>query len=262
MTWPARILFLHFINSRHPDLPLSTSPVHNVAYHAILIANLSHLLSVFVLYRLAVTLPLGKKASQAESAFIAAALHVLSPAGLFMSAPYAESLCSLLNFLGQLLYVYSHGNRPAATYSIINDIALISSGICFGLATTVRSNGLFSGLILLYDAVLWLGMVLDRFGVSIPNIGLLPSALQEAGRLFPTRRIAATIIAGLLVGIGFVTPQFVAWFDYCGPDVDEKAAWCNKFPPSIYSWVQSHYWYVAICLNGFCLVLPSNPLTY
>ena len=82
-----------------------------MAYIGILISNACHLLSVLVLERLARLLappPFPKDVS-----FVSAALHVLSPAGLFLTAPYAESLFSLLSFVGCLLYVFSR-ERPGA----------------------------------------------------------------------------------------------------------------------------------------------------
>lgn len=236
-------LFLPLINARPPDVPLTSSTLLNITYHGIVIANLSHLLSVFVLYRIALAVPFGKKENTSRFALVTAALHVLSPAGLFLCAPYGESLFSLLSFLGHLLYVSSYGNS-SSPYSIKNDITLVSAGVCFGLSATVRGNGLLSGILLLYDACLWSGMILDRIGIPILNLGILPPAIQNAIGDFPSRRMPATIIAGLLVAIGFAIPQYVAWVDYCSSSVTDKRPWCGRIPPSIYSWVQSEYWYV------------------
>jgi phosphatidylinositol glycan class V len=238
-------LFLHLINTRRPDVPLTSSSLLTTALCGIILANASHLLSVFVLYRLALALPLGKKENASQFAFVAATLHVVSPAGLFLSAPYGESTFSLLNFLGQLFYVSSYRNSPRS-YHIRNDILLVLSGICFGVSATVRGNGLLSGILLLHDACLWAGLVLGRMGVPILSISIIPAICRDAIEDFPSRRMPATIIAGLLVAIGFATPQYVAWQDYCGTGVRSKRPWCDSLPPSIFGWVQSNYWLVKV----------------
>jgi phosphatidylinositol glycan class V len=240
--------FLHLINTRHPDVPLTSHALLNITYHGIIIASVSHLLSVFLLYRLALALPLSKKENASQFAFVAATLHIVSPASLFLSAPYGESTFSLLNFLGQLLYVLSYSNSPSS-YDIRNDLILVLSGICFGLSATVRGNGLLSGILLFHDACLWAGLILDRIGVPILNIKILPVIFRDAIKDFPSRRMPATIIAGLLVAIGFATPQYVAWGDYCGTGVADRRPWCDRLPPSIYSWVQSEYWLVKVYVH-------------
>lgn len=200
---------------------------------------------MFVLYHLAFALPLGKKESVSSFAFVAATLHIISPAGLFLSAPYGESTFSLLNFLGQLLYVSSYSNT-LTPYGIRNDLFLVLSGICFGLSATVRGNGLLSGILLLHDVCLWAGLILHRIGVPILSIKIIPSIFRDAIEDFPARRMPATVITGFLVAIGFATPQYVAWGDYCSTGVANKRPWCDRLPPSIYSWVQSEYWLVKV----------------
>jgi phosphatidylinositol glycan class V len=229
------------INLKFADVPLASSKILSVTYHGIIVANVSHLISVLVLHRLALELPLGKKSIRSQFAFVVAALHVISPAGLFLTAPYAESLFSLLNLLGQLLYVYSWNENSSHTLN--QDFYLIFSGICFGIAATVRGNGLLSGIVFLYDALIWFGLSLERVTtIPILNLTLLPPQLQRQARTFQTRRLPATVVAGLLVGIGFMTPQYIAYQEYCDQGPKDRRPWCSSFPPSIYSWVQNHYW--------------------
>jgi phosphatidylinositol glycan class V len=236
-------LLLTLINLRLADLPLSTSKILSVTYHGIIVANVSHLISVLVLHRLAFRLPLGKKSIQSQFAFVAAALHVISPAGLFLTAPYAESLFSLLNLLGQLLYVLSWAENESGTHTIIHDIYLISSGLCFGIAATVRGNGLLSGIIFALDALIWFGISFQRMtNIPILNLAILPPQLQKQIKSFQSRRLPATVVAGLLVGIGFTVPQYIAYREYCNQGLKDRQPWCSRFPPSIYSWVQNHYW--------------------
>ena len=69
----------------------------------------------------------------------------------------------------------------------------VAAGICFGLATAVRSNGLLSGIIFACDAV---------------------EALTRPSRLIEDRKNATTFVAtiagGIMVAIGFASPQIVA----------------------------------------------------
>jgi phosphatidylinositol glycan class V len=146
-----------------------------------------------VLYRLVLLLlvpqhSLHSKATLPASArrnlaFLSAALHVLSPAGVFLSAPYAEASFSLFSFLGCYCYVSSWLVRRSDSSSsddlwkkksagrthqrslslagsglinwILVDFWTVGAGICFGVATLLRSNGIFYGMIFAYDALLW-----------------------------------------------------------------------------------------------------------
>jgi phosphatidylinositol glycan class V len=189
----------------------------------IVISNICHFLSVLVLYRL-LTIVLGRQ-QQRQIPFVASILHILTPASLFLSAPYAEAMFSLLNLGGMLLYAQSRApgdNRP----SIWEDAYKLCAGLLFGLATMVRSNGLLSGLILLYDVA--------RYSPQLISMRLSVHDL---------RRIIVTCVSGTFVAAGFVLPQILAYTKFCNQDVSlEARPWCEKSIPSIYSWVQSHYW--------------------
>jgi phosphatidylinositol glycan class V len=202
---------------------------------AMLIANISHLLSVLVLYRLAQTLrPASKNAS---IPFAAAALHIISPAGLFLSAPYAESLFSLLQFSAILMYCWSTpglittGQVPKTTTQRVlsHDLYLLLSGLLFAVAATVRGNALFAGSIYAYD-----------------GMALLPHLLPLPRSLTTVRHALSVILAGLLILAGFAFPQSLAYLEYCTGDVASTAQWCSDIPPSIYAYAQNHYW-----VNGF-----------
>merc|ERR1711939_997164 len=173
---------------------------------AICIAHLSHLLSVLAVFGLTRVLFFNYSVT---FAFKAAALHIISPAGLFLSSPYAESSCALLSFAGCLLFTKSivHGGPKTGTH----DLLVVLAGICFGIATTFRSNGILNGLLLLEEAFRTLLALRDgiQFGVM--------------------RRLLATGLGGMCVGAGFLIPQYIAYSEYCeGTDTDVRP-WCQRF---------------------------------
>ncbi|KAM7208126.1 GPI mannosyltransferase 2 [Naviculisporaceae sp. PSN 640] len=181
---------------------------------AIVIAHTSHLLSVLVLYLLSLSVFAGA----VGTAFTAAALHILSPAGLFLSAPYAESSCAFLTFAGCLLFAKSLGKRSAT-----KDLLVLLSGLVLGLATAFRSNGLLNGVLLLEEA--------SR---------VLYSLTQGGFQLSTSRRLLATGLGGLAVAIGFLFPQYIAYSEYCSGSTGRP--WCERTFPSVYVFVQAHYW--------------------
>jgi phosphatidylinositol glycan class V len=203
----------------------SLSPLHIQALAGLLLSHVSHLLSVFMLYGLVHHLPIMDKPQRCKIALIAASMHIFSSAGLFLSAPYAESLFSMLNFLGVLIHTGIPYDTPLEKYEPSSLIRLLLSGVCFGLATTVRSNGVFSGLIYFHHVYMLLHSKINtRTVVTVAVIGLSSVA----------------ILTGMLL------PQYLAYQDFCiQPLAGELRPWCSRSLPSIYSWVQEHYWCVS-----------------
>jgi GPI mannosyltransferase 2 len=201
---------------------------------AIAIAHVAHLFSAVVLYRLTELIFLGGK--RRKLAFIASILHIITPAGVFLSAPYAESLFAFLNFSGHLIYaISSTPSRSGRNWG--NDLLLVLSGAAFGLATTMRSNGILNGIIFLFDVASELRS-LPRDGIGIAN----------------ARKIVAIGVAGILVGLGTVIPQWIAYLEYCGGKESDRP-WCRQTIPSVYTWVQEHYWCVSIAPNAVLTTL-------
>ncbi|EKG13131.1 GPI mannosyltransferase 2-like protein [Macrophomina phaseolina MS6] len=233
--WAFSWAFNRFIAQVAKFFPVAGRPLTAHVWAGVIISHISHLLSVLVLHRLTAIVVPGS--ARKQIAFLAAALHACSPAGVFLSAPYGEALFSLLNFSGMLWYAYArvdaappilagldeNGWRPKSARSLLYSLI---SGLCFGLATMVRSNGLLSGLIFFYD------IIQSLHGLFGPRIGQISSLM----------RIIGAVIAGLLVGMGFIIPQWLAYQQYCLKE--NTRPWCSKTPPSIYSWVQKHYWNV------------------
>jgi phosphatidylinositol glycan class V len=190
----------------------------------IVISNACHLLSVLVLYQL-LNITVGSGLRH-RIAFIGAILHVMTSASLFLSAPYTEAPFSLLNLAGMLLYAQSRTLGQTRPCSAREDACKLGSGIIFALGTLMRSNGLLSGLIFLYDVA--------RF---------LPRVVSTQITAHDVRRVAVTCMSGVIVGLGYVWPQYLAYTEFCtGDRALDGPPWCNKTVPSIYSWVQSHYW--------------------
>ena len=152
----------------------------------------------------------------------------------------------MLNFTGALSYVLAIRARiksDAKTASVT--MWTLLAGLCFGAATMVRSNGILGGLIFALDA-----------GEAI----LQPIQLIRNFKAFT--RFAATICAGILVGVGFAAPQVVAYTEYCTGG--NSRPWCTRLIPSIYSWVQDHYWEVGFLrywtLSNLPLFLLAGPM--
>ncbi|KAF2830604.1 GPI mannosyltransferase 2 [Ophiobolus disseminans] len=205
----------------------------------IAVSNFCHFLSVLVLYRL-LTISL-RSPQRYQIAYVGAVLHVLTPASLFLSAPYAEALFSLLNLTGMLHYAQSRTIAQDALPNIWEDAYKLSAGVLFGLATLMRSNGLLSGFVLLYDVARY-----------------LPEVVSMRLTAHDLRRIIVTCVSGSFVALGFVWPQYLAYAEFCAPNREPQGRlWCMSTVPSIYSWVQSHYWNVGLFRYW---TLPNLPL--
>ena len=187
-----------------------------------MVAHTFHLLSVFILFTLTLKVLPVQYPEREKTAVLAAVLHIVSPAGVFLSAPYSESVFACLNFLGMLLYSRTYTDESRKTSSMVDTAAILGAGLCWGVATSVRGNGILSGIMLLYRCV-----------------SLLESLPSRAA----FKSLAATIVAGLLVAVGSIVPQGIAYSEYClQAAAGRKATWCSEMPPSIFAWVQAHYW--------------------
>ncbi|KAF2178327.1 glycosyltransferase family 76 protein [Zopfia rhizophila CBS 207.26] len=228
----------------------STEPsLQHFIWAGFAISNACHILSVFVLYYL--LLAIVNHQQNGRLAFFASILHIMSPAGLFLCAPYTEAPFSTLNFLGMLLYVRSKSSEiSVVSWGIQQDGYMLGSGLLFAIATLIRSNGLLSGLILLYDVVCQ-----------------LPSILTARWNFTQLRRIVVTSIAGILIAVGFISPQLLAYKEYCSMNSSsEIRPWCSDTVPSIYSWVQSNYWNLGFLrywnLSNIPLFLIAAPMLW
>lgn len=224
---------------------LPVSPVVKYALCYMILANASHLLAVVTLYRLARDLIPTSTQARSRIAFTAALLHTVSPAGVFLSAPYGESTFAMLNFAGT--WSYSRAFKLRRGGSTTKELLYtILAGLLFALASTARSNGLLSGM-------LFVGDVAD-------------AVLHPRDTILQSRRLLRLVlvgIAGSITAIGFAAPQIVAFREYCMNNTTPRI-WCERIPPSIYSWVQDHYWGVGFLrywtLSNLPLFLLAAPM--
>ncbi|CAN8098103.1 unnamed protein product [Discula destructiva] len=201
---------------------------HLAALVGVVFTHVCHYLSSLVLYQLGLSIW-----ADSSWALASALLHVLSPAGLFLSAPYAESPCSLLSFAGWLLLVRSCSGA-ASRRPIARDALTLLAGISFGLATWFRTNALLNGAPVAFEALRTLYHLVEdpEPGSSVSHI----------------RRLIVLGLAGIFVAAGTLIPQYFAYRTYCMASVSDAGAgspirpWCLNLVPSIYNFVQREYW--------------------
>ena len=189
------------------------------------LSHAAHLLSVLFLYAMSKSIFRADGENTLSIPFVTAALHIISPAGVFLSAPYSEGLFSFLNIGGFYLYNASqkHTCEDMQLYHLVGTVV---AGLTFGLATSVRSNGILSGVPFLYDA--------SMVALHIRSHGIATKAL---------RSLLALVFGGSLIALGAILPQIEAYRSYCqAGDIGKRPSWCFRPIPSIYAWVQSHYW--------------------
>ena len=198
----------------------------SIATTAIVLSTASHLLSALSLYCLVFLISSRASKINSSAPFAVAALHIISPAGAFLSAPYSEALFSFLSIVGLILYfngfrLYSCGEN------FLSSMQTVLAGVVLGLSISVRSNGLLNGTIFLYDAV-----------IMVARLHHLEN------RFANLRRLAVICIAGSCLGLGAMLPQAMAYKEFCTAEHEETLRpWCRNLIPSIYTWVQNHYWY-------------------
>ncbi|KAI5297093.1 ER membrane glycoprotein subunit of the GPI transamidase complex-like protein, partial [Ascosphaera atra] len=125
------------------------------------------------------------------------------------------------------------------------DAAFLLAGCLFGAATLLRSNGLLSGSLFAYDAILEADKQLRK------------------RRLVPSRRLLALVLGGSVIFVAFSLPQAIAYTQFCG-DEGTARPWCGAVVPTIYGFVQKHYWDVGFLrywkLSNLPLFLLAAPM--
>lgn len=196
-----------------------------ITVSGLLIAHLSSWVSMVLIWSIAGSLSHGEHQTTAAIAFVAAFLYIVSPAGVFLSAPYTESPFAAMNLLGLRLFLLARDYNVRGK-TIAAAVFTVSGGLASSLATLLRSNGILSGMLYAWDAV--------------------ACVLNLARRDRDPRQIVRLVSLGLggaVIGCGMILPQYKAYREYCaGHPLEDVRPWCHSYLPSIFTFVQSHYW--------------------
>ena len=196
---------LYFLTFMSPEIATEMIPAldHPYCYDLALqsaglfISNTAFILAAVMVYRLAISLSFRPKSCK-----FAALLFCVSPASIFLSSLYTESLFAYFALAGMV--------------SFIKDQNLIASIFWFG-ATSLRSNGiLFAGFFL------WNLLCSD---CHIPTLFW--------------KSIKAIFYISIVIA-PFVAFQIYGYLLFCETDIQRP--WCSERLPLIYSFVQHHYW--------------------
>ncbi|KAJ8328132.1 ER membrane glycoprotein subunit of the GPI transamidase complex-like protein [Batrachochytrium dendrobatidis] len=189
----------------------------------ILISNTCFVMATVALYKLSAHV-----LHDNHIAFVSAILFAFNPAGIFMSSIYTESPFALCAFMGMLNMVQGH------TWAA----ALWWSG-----ASSLRGNGILFAGFFIWDL-------------------LHPFAKHTIQTQTMYRIVRNTIALGVVVA-PFILFQYYGWTLFCTENADTYRPWCNHRIPSIYSFVQAHYWnnglfkyYTAQQIPNFFLAAP------
>ena len=204
-----------------------------------LITNLSFMVAVLLLYKLTLRLTSDPLLSLYSCFFFS-----LNPASVFMCSVYTESLFACLCFGGMLAVAEC---RP------------FWGSLLFGLATAVRSNGIFTvGFLLYFHAQVCLSHAVNKscsFGqiVALSLKQLIQVTVQVAVVLSP-----------------FICFQAYSYNLLChgnmgggGPSLINRPSVCDHTLPIVYSYLQKEHWglgflgyYQVKQIPNFILALP------
>jgi phosphatidylinositol glycan class V len=203
----------------------------------VLLSNLCFIASVLVMYRLSSSL------FNDSFAYTAAKIYAITPASIFMSAIYTESMFALFSLTGMYLIVKSED------YTAFHWLYIYGSTIFFFLATLTRGNGIVCcGFFLYYF------MLLTRKLFVETSAHLLLRTVK-----FLIHLIFSCLSPCLIILSAYVLFQWYAYMLYCSKEGNLHAQkmsddwnqylanthpWCLKSLPHIYTYVQSQYWNV------------------
>ena len=172
----------------------------------------------------------------ASFARTAALLYCFNPASIFHLAPgYTEAMFTFCATYGALLFargtVYAFDESCNITWGYFMNKG--ASYVFFALAASFRSNGILLGI---YPAC--------------EIVSLLLVVMRE--RKFWSKLISlpAHIFGGICIALPTIMVQYAAYVNFCGThsrynNSNNKAIprpWCSKFPPNVYTFIQSEYW--------------------
>lgn len=200
---PGIVALLRALGYVTPSLDGDWSPTSAILLCALL-ANVAALFSPVLLYRLTYSVT-----KDAELAYTAALLSVFAPsAATTLAAPTPEAFFSFASLMGMLAL-------ERATW-ILTWTRLLSASMWFALATSFRSNG-----------VLLVGYI----GFKLARDARSGAVVSAAVKLV----VAMTVCMAPSVAF-----QAWAYSRFCL--ASEPRPWCAQRVPSVYTFVQSHYW--------------------
>jgi hypothetical protein len=140
-----------------------------------------------------------------------------------------------LTCTGFWLILPSRINKASGAELIISKVLGL---ICLVGATATRSLGIFNAL-----PVIWQGFVHPIYQgdrrVSVCSLSTLCIAAHFSHQLVFKRGIM-TGMAGMVIALPVLAFQYVAYVSYCSEK--QTRPWCGNTIPSVYSFVQDHYW--------------------
>lgn len=214
--------------------PVSESfPFYGRLLWATFITNLCHFLAAVTLYYYTKLVFQNARLFSPERVALASlALFILSPAAMFLTAPYSEAIAAFFSFL----CLYFRESALLVQYGTprINMPLYLASGLAAALAYGFRANCLLLGLVYVYDLA---GVLNLLSGSSIITSAMLKGSITT--RLLP-------IMAGLILGLGFLASQIYNYMAVCYKS--DRGEWCSARIPSLFTYAQAHYWN-----NGFLM---------
>lgn len=193
------------------------------------ISNICHVASSVVLFFLTRSIFSRSKLFGQKStrlAHLSSMISLVSPAGVFLTAPYSESLCALLSFTAFYLRdaslrgskVGTDGKESTLKSQWYSKILYLLSGTLVAVSFGVRANALLLGALFLYD-------LYDFYTTSEAHYDCV----------YP-------LIAGAQLFVAIIIQNWHAYSIFC----PQRGEWCNYFIPSLFRYAQKHYWN-----NGF-----------
>lgn len=212
--------------------PVSLSfPFYGRLLWAVFISNLCHFLAALTLFHYTKLVFFNARLFAPEKVALAAlALFIVSPAAMFLTAPYSEAIAAFLSFL--CLFLRERALVVNFGTPRINKPIYLASGFAAALAYGFRANCLLLGLVYVYD--------LAGLANFLSKTSVITGAMSNGGML--TRMMP--LVAGLVVGFGFLASQVYNYMAVCYNS--DRGEWCSARIPSLFTYAQAHYWN-----NGF-----------
>jgi GPI mannosyltransferase 2 len=229
----------------------------------------------FVVFNLAalVLFKLTKKVfgnDKQDYCFYCVLFFCLNPANIFFTAPYSESLYTLLTFTG-LFYLFDDNSSSSS---------LIRSVFFFSLSTLTRSNGSINfGFILFFQVKSYLIKTKSRLDNFKSFLSLIINLLSSFNGLILLIKL---VISFICIISSFVLYQLYIYSQFCYSNQNEipvelvnygkeedyrltsegSSEWCNKTLPFSYTFVQGKYWQVGFMSYWKLKQIPNFALAF